>query len=137
MLLHLISLFSAGIASPVVSMSASFIGESESDDAGDRDVGIQVKRDGTIEIGEPSYSYEEDYLTSGLPDATIGDSYEVYWTGDVPDSGPFETWTTIDGTIKFEFTGYDENWSGTLSIREIALPANTDSATVALAVAVA
>jgi len=137
MLLHLISLFSAGIASPVVSMSASFIGESESDDAGDRDVGIQVKRDGTIEIGEPSYSYEEDYLTSGLPDATIGDAYEVYWTGDVPGSGPFETWTTIDGTIKFEFTGYDENWSGTLSIREIALPANTDSATVALAVAVA
>ena len=138
MLLQLISLFSAGIASPIVSMSASFNVSRESDDAQDREVGIQLKRDGTLELKESSsYAYEEDYLSSGLPNAAIGDAYEAYWTGDVPTSGPFETWTSLDSTFAIEFVGYDEAWSGTLSVREIALPANTDSATVALEVTIA
>jgi len=119
--------------SPLVSMPPSFIVYQESDDGEARTVGIRVKRDGTVEIDEGSWSYDDDYLASGLPNATIGDSYEVYWTGDTPDSGPFETWTTISSTIAFEFTGVD-TWNGTMSIREIADTGNTDSATVQLEV---
>jgi len=118
-----------GSSSPLVVMgAATYVATSFWDQGDPVDVGLRVNRDGTIDLYENSWSYEEDWLASGLPDATIGDDYEMYWTGDVPDTGPFQTWTTVNSDIEILFTGTEETWSGTLTIREILVTSNNDSA---------
>jgi hypothetical protein len=96
--------------------------------------GIRVLRNGTVEeIIDATWTAQNSGV-EWLDDnsATIGDSYEVFLSGsgDTPSGPGLSTWHTINATREWllEASGGSESFSGTIQIREIAVPSNTDSA---------
>lgn len=94
--------------------------------------GFQVRRDGSIRRDNGGVIVTvSDYVTSGLPDAAVGDRYEIKvekTSGGVltADAGT-GVWLTISSTLIWHFNdtpGQFRMWAGTYEIREIADPAN-------------
>ena len=121
-------------SSPVVSVSNT---NAFCSDPSFVDVAIRFLRDGTIDVQDncSGFTYDQDYVTSGLPDATIGDDYEVMVTntggGTPPTGGPgLGIWLTINVSRTFDFSDIAafENGTWTFQIREIADTGNTDTA---------
>ena len=122
----------AGSSSPVVSVAPTSAFCSNDTIV---NVGIRVNRDGTIDVQDncSGYAYDQDWVTSGLPDATIGDDYEVRLTVNTtaPTSGPTTgAWHTISSTRTWAWSSAATFDSGdwTIEIREIADTGNTDQA---------
>lgn len=76
-----------------------------------------------------------EWISASAKTASIGDAYEVMLTGtgDTPDADGYDldTWYTIDTTITFRFVQTVigvKSFTGTMTVREIAAPANSVSA---------
>ena len=117
---------------PIVSISNMFAFCSN---PGFVDVGVRALRDGTIQVEDNcgGFAFDQNYLTSGLPDATIGDNYEVMMTllgGTPPTAGSLGIWQQINVTRSWTFSEPATFDAGVwrMEIREIAVPANTDLA---------
>lgn len=93
---------------------------------------FDVRRNGSVNRFSPNQTDLGDYVSSGLPDATIGDLYEIrviQSSGDtLTDDAGLNVFLQISSNLRWGFDdtpGAFKAFVGTWEVREIANPSNT------------